>query len=97
MGERNLFTELKQGLEEVILHQQGKITLRTETISKPEPIAITVDEVKAIRERLNLSQAVFARKLRTSVRTYQGWEKWKVVGICYILDLLHSVILNDTM
>lgn len=77
MSERNLFEELKRGLEEIKLHQQGKITLRTETLSKPDPIAITADEVRAIRERLNLSQAVFARKLRTSVRTYQGWEQGK--------------------
>lgn len=77
MSKRNLFEELMQGLEEIQLHQQGKITLRTETLSQPEPITITADEVKAIRERLNLSQAVFARKLRTSVRTYQGWEQGK--------------------
>lgn len=77
MSKRNLFEELKQGFEEIQLHQQGKITLRTETLSHPEPLNITANEVKAIRERLNLSQAVFARKLRTSVRTYQGWEQGK--------------------
>ncbi|MGX2974506.1 helix-turn-helix domain-containing protein [Ursidibacter arcticus] len=77
MSNRNLFEELKQGFEEIQMYKQGKITLKTETISKPELVSITAEEVKAIRERLNLSQAVFARKLRTSVRTYQGWEQGK--------------------
>lgn len=77
MSARNLFEELKQGLEEIHQHTQGKITLKSYTLAKPEPIVITAEEVKAIREKLHLSQAVFARKLRTSVRTYQGWEQGK--------------------
>lgn len=77
MSERNLFEELKQGLEEIIQHQQGKITLKTETLKRPEPLHISADEVKAIRTRLNLSQAVFAQRLRTSIKTYQGWEQGK--------------------
>lgn len=73
----SFYDDLVTSLTEVKEHLEGKRTLRTETISKPEPIAITADEVRAIRKRLNLSQAVFARKLRTSVRTYQGWEQGK--------------------
>ncbi|WP_150539378.1 helix-turn-helix domain-containing protein [Actinobacillus vicugnae] len=72
-----LFEELMQGAEALEQHFKGKITLRTTTLKKPEPIQISPDEVKSIREKLNLSQAVFARKLRTSVRTYQGWEQGK--------------------
>ena len=75
MSNRNLFNELMQGLQEISNHQQGKITLKTETLEKPDPISITPQEVRAIRERLNLSQAVFAHKLRTSVRTLQAWEQ----------------------
>ncbi|MGR6981759.1 helix-turn-helix domain-containing protein [Testudinibacter sp. P27/CKL/0425] len=75
MRERNLFNELMQGLQEISDHQQGKITLKMEMLEKPEPISITPQEVRAIREGLNLSQAVFARKLRTSVRTFQAWEQ----------------------
>lgn len=72
-----LFEDLKQGLEEIIAFQEGKITLKTETLERPEPLTINANEIKAIREALNLSQAVFAFKLRTSVRTYQGWEQGK--------------------
>lgn len=75
MTKRNLFNELKQGLEEILAHQQGKITLRTETLERKEPMTINASEVKAIRQKLKLSQSVFANRLRTSVRTYQGWEQ----------------------
>ncbi|MDH2927181.1 helix-turn-helix domain-containing protein [Lonepinella koalarum] len=77
--ERNLFNEIKEGLEQIILHEQGKITLKTTTLELPDdkPVDISATEVKTIREKLNLSQAVFAKKLRTSVRTYQGWEQGK--------------------
>lgn len=32
-------------------------------------------EILALRERLNLSRAVFARALRTNVRTVENWEQ----------------------
>lgn len=70
-----LFNELMQGMKELEQHFQGKITLKTSVVELPEPIMISPEEVKAIRQKLNLSQAVFARKLHTSVRTYQGWEQ----------------------
>ena len=72
-----LFDDLMEGAQALEQHLQGKITLRTETRERIEPASITAEEVKAIREKLNLSQAVFAQKLRTSVRTYQGWEQGK--------------------
>ena len=70
-----LFDELMEGLEAYKSNLEGKITLKTTVVEVPDPIVITPEEVKAIRQKLNLSQAVFARKLHTSVRTYQGWEQ----------------------
>ena len=70
-----LFNELMEGMQALELHLKGKITLKTTVVEVPDPIVITPEEVKAIRQKLNLSQAVFARKLHTSVRTYQGWEQ----------------------
>lgn len=72
-----LYDDLLEGLTAMKDHLEGKITLRTETLSRPEPLAISADEVKAIRQNLNLSQAVFAKRLRTSIKTYQGWEQGK--------------------
>lgn len=71
------FNDLMESLTEVKEHLEGKRTLRTETLSHPEPLHISADEVKAIRAKLNLSQAVFAQRLRTSTKTYQGWEQGK--------------------
>lgn len=71
------YDDLMTSLTEVKEHLEGKRTLRTETLKSPEPLYISADEVKAIRARLNLSQAVFAQRLRTSVKTYQGWEQGK--------------------
>ncbi|VEB24457.1 helix-turn-helix domain-containing protein [Avibacterium volantium] len=76
--ERNLFEELKQGLEQMQAHLEGKTTLKTIERELPAEMGeISANEVKSIREKLNLSQSVFAKKLRMSVRTYQGWEQGK--------------------
>ncbi|GAB1660862.1 helix-turn-helix domain-containing protein [Mannheimia haemolytica] len=72
-----LYEDLLEGLTAMKEHLEGKRTLRTETLLRPEPLQISADEVKAIRAKLNLSQAVFAKRLRTSVKTYQGWEQGK--------------------
>lgn len=72
-----LYDDLLEGLTAMKEHLEGKRTLRTETLSRPEPLQISADEVKAIRAKLNLSQAVFAQRLRTSTKTYQGWEQGK--------------------
>lgn len=72
-----LFNDLVSGLESYKQYKQGKITLKTTTLTKQEPLHITPSEIKSIRETLHLSQAVFAQRLRTSVRTYQGWEQGK--------------------
>lgn len=74
---RKLYNELREGMAAYQQHQQGKITLHTVKAELATPAAITPDEIRALRESLNLSQAVFAAKLRTSVRTYQGWEQGK--------------------
>ncbi|STY59083.1 putative zinc finger/helix-turn-helix protein, YgiT family [Mannheimia haemolytica] len=73
----SFYDDLMESLTEVKEHLEGKRTLRTETLSRSEPLHISADEVKAIRARLNLSQAVFAQRLRTSIKTYQGWEQGK--------------------
>ncbi|MBF0750886.1 MULTISPECIES: helix-turn-helix domain-containing protein [Pasteurellaceae] len=77
MTKRNLFNELMTGLKEIQAHQKGEIELPSYTLNRPEPLEMKASEIKAIRESLKLSQSMFAQKLRTSVRTYQGWEQGK--------------------
>ncbi|MGZ8833843.1 MAG: helix-turn-helix domain-containing protein [Thermoanaerobaculia bacterium] len=49
---------------------------RVESVRSPQPIAATLrpEEVKAIRYKLNQSQAEFAMMIGVSVATLQGWE-----------------------
>lgn len=74
MSERNIATEVLEGLREVQEHRKGKRTLRTTRVPKPLP-GLSPDRIRGIREELNLSRAVFASMLRTSVRTVEGWEQ----------------------
>ena len=74
MSKRNLFEELKQGLNEAKEHNQGKLTLRTHEVEKKN-IGITPDEIRSIRENFKMSRAVFAAYLHTSVRTLEKWEQ----------------------
>jgi putative transcriptional regulator len=72
---RNLFAELKEGFDALKAERQGKLTLRTIEIEKRPAPAVTAKEVLRVRQRLNLSRAVFARCLRTNVRTLENWEQ----------------------
>lgn len=57
----SFYNDLMESLTAMKEHLEGKRTLRTETLSRPEPLQISADEVKAIRAKLNLSQAVFCQ------------------------------------
>lgn len=72
---RNLFDELSEGFEALADQRQGKRTLRTHEVEiKPAP-ELAAAELVALRERLHLSRAVFARYLRTNPRTLENWEQ----------------------
>lgn len=71
---RSLFEELKQGILEVKAHKEGKITLRTHKITKKPRPKIDAALILDTREQLHMSRAVFALKLRVSLRTLEKWE-----------------------
>jgi putative transcriptional regulator len=75
MTKRDLFADLMEGFDALEEARQGKRTLRTtEVEDKPAP-AMTPGDVRALRESLRVSQPVFARQLRTEVRTIKNWEQ----------------------
>lgn len=74
MKERDIFSELQEGMAAWGEFNAGKKTLRTHKVSV-KPVTMTPDEVKALREKLKLSQAVFAQYLHTGVTTLQNWEQ----------------------
>lgn len=61
------------------LHRQGFISKRTMNRYDalcPDPIPpYSSEEIRAMREKLNLSQAVLASVLNTSVSTIRKWEQ----------------------
>lgn len=85
------FDDLMEGLTALEEHLDGKRTLKTETLERFEPLTIKAEEIKEIRHSLNLSQGVFAHKLRTSVRTYQAWEQGKTKPNAQAILLLKLV------
>ena len=74
MDKRNLFEELKEGLEDAKAFEAKKITLKTTTIEPKERKLLDADEIRAIRDKYNMSRAVFANYLRISTRTLEKWE-----------------------
>ncbi len=72
---RNLFDELMEGFDALADQRAGKRTLRTHAV-KPKPVPeIPADELTKVREDIKLSRSLFARYLRTNVRTLENWEQ----------------------
>lgn len=74
MGKRDLFEELKSGLEDARAYEQGKLTLRTTEVTSAERKTLTPEQIRAIREKYRMSRAVFAGFLHISTRTLEKWE-----------------------
>jgi len=72
---RNLFDELSEGVEAMGRQREGKITLRSHDIEDLPPLAADPELIRETRERMHLSRAVFARRLRVSTRTLENWEQ----------------------
>lgn len=68
------FLKLKAGLEDAIAYHRGtaRLTVRDVDLKPPPPMA--AKDVVAVRTRMRVSQAAFARLLNVSPRTVQAWE-----------------------
>lgn len=73
-----LFERLKKSLEEIILHAEGKVKLKTYVVSIPDPApALSKADVLALREELRVSETIFARLLNVPLGTVRLWEAGK--------------------
>lgn len=72
---RDLCDELLEGVRAMRAHREGKLTLRTHERATPPLPPVTAALVRDTRERLKMSQGVFARKLRINRRTLERWEQ----------------------
>jgi putative transcriptional regulator len=72
---RSLYEEIREGFAALADYREGKRTLRTHVVKLKPGLKVTGAEVTRLRERMNLSRAVFAHYLRTNVRTLENWEQ----------------------
>jgi putative transcriptional regulator len=74
-AKRDLFAELREGIDALADARQSKRTLRTHSVEfKPAP-TVTPKELIRLRKNLKLSRALLAVYLRTNVRTLENWEQ----------------------
>ena len=78
-NKRNLFEELKQGIEDINAYKAGKITLRTHKIESRARPKVDAKFIRHTREELHMSRNVFALKLRVSPRTLEKWEQGETI------------------
>ncbi len=72
---RKPFAErLQAGLEEMLAHARGELTLKT-IVHLDSPPEIDAKTLVALRTESEMSQAVFAEVLSTSTKTIQSWEQ----------------------
>lgn len=73
---KTLGQELVAALKEANQYHDGKISLRTQNVALPdEPEELSSQQIKKIRESLNVSQPVFARFLGVTDKAVKAWEQ----------------------
>ncbi len=73
--EHPIFDNLDQTRSWHEISLSGKFTLRHHALALNPVPEMGADEVLHLRQRLHLSRALFARCLRTNVRTLENWEQ----------------------
>ena len=72
---RKLLDELMNGVNAMQQQREGKITLRSHEVEDLPPLEVDAELIRGTRERMHVSRAVFARRLRVSIRTLENWEQ----------------------
>ena len=73
----NLYDEIKLGLEQAIEYEKGNLKARKTTLSVMPLETCTSSEIKEIRNKTGLTQALFAKYMGVSVKTVEAWEAGK--------------------
>ena len=86
--------DLLDALDEAIAFAKGKATLRTTELPRPPKAAVSKpSRIIRIRQRLNVSQSVFARLLNVSPVTAKSWESGRRQPsgpACRLLEIAES-------
>lgn len=70
-----IYSELKQSLQDALRYETGTpVDLRTTRLPS-SPKTLRPSEIRAIRRRLNASQATFAKLINVSTNAVESWEQ----------------------
>ncbi len=67
--------DLKQALSDARDYEQGKTTALRVSQLPPPPRPLSPNQIRAIRQSFNVSQAGFARIINVSVNAVESWEQ----------------------
>lgn len=70
----SLFNDIRQGLEQAIDYESGKLSAKTVKLTVAPLVRFTPEEIKSIRRRTGLTQSAFAKYMGVSVKTVEAWE-----------------------
>jgi len=73
--QREIFTDLMEGIAAMKHHREGKLTLRSYKVEVSPLPKVDSKLIRDTRKQLRCSRAVFARKLRINERTLEKWEQ----------------------
>lgn len=69
-----VYDGIMQGLEEAVAYNEGKIKVRTNTMSVEPVPEFQAEEIKSIRNELDMTQVLFAGFMGVSAKTVEAWE-----------------------
>lgn len=75
MDEAKILVELIENHRVAGGNLPQKVTLRQHAVEMNPPPEMYSDDVVGLRLKLNFSRALFARCLRTNIRTLENWEQ----------------------
>ena len=90
---KSLFDDLTTGLQQAIDYEKGAEKAKTRTLMIDPVKKYSNDEIKAIRNKAGMTQAVFANYMGVSKKTVEAWELGRThpTGPAYrLLDILES-------
>lgn len=89
----SLFEDLREGLQEAIDYEKGRGKAKTTTYVITPVKKYSNKDIKSIRNKAGMTQAVFAKYLGVSQKTVEAWELGRTHPTgpaCRLLDILEQ-------
>ena len=85
-----VFDKIKAGLEEAVAYEQGTLEVQTKKMTVRPVSHYEAEEIKDIRIKTGMTQAIFAEFMGVSVKTVVAWESGRnhpIGSACRLLYL----------